>query len=811
MIVPKLQNQKTLTELVQEKKAVSQSIDFYKIFRVFLSRWYWITGTVALALFGAWLYLWYTPPIYQTGASLKLEDSNPNLGTNAGIVASQNYNYTDKIQAESFTIRSNEVIANAVKTLDYKISYYLKGRVRTTELYPNVPFVIEILKQDSVNFSRSLYTVTGKDEQHFELSTADNEDKKTTYQYNAIINIGNMSFRIKDKIPVKSTYQFKFNSQEDFIGRAMGGLNIGEAARFTNVMGLNQTDGNAVFAADILNAIMKAYVKYDVIQRRRSARQTVDFINSQLGFIDTAAGKSGSTLASYKARNKMLDVSSSTSMTVGKLSDFEKQKTELNLKQLGIRQLQEQVNSNKSKIEIGMDLDGEINSGMGTLVTQLNNLLASREAKLSQFNNDSQPVRQIEQQISNVKAGIRNAVAGMLRKNEQTIRYIDSQIAGVTQKMSTIPQKEQNFVKLQTNFEVNNKVRSYLSEKKLEAEMNAAAIVPGASIVNPAYPSYYAISPNSSKAYTTALMLGLTSGFGLILLVRFLNPYIYDKETVEGLTHTPIIGVIRKFPDYIDQDSRQALSLSKPKSVFAESVRSVRTNLSFLASHKESKVICITSEVSGEGKSFVTINLAGTLALIDKRIILIAADLRRSKLHKAFGNDNKKGLSSLLSGQASLEEVISHDEVHHIDFIPSGPVPPNPSELLHSATMKELLLKLEQQYDYVLVDTAPVGLVSDAIPLIRNADINLFVIRSGVSQQRAANIPERLSREYGLSNLAIILNAFGDDALYANYYTTDYSRGGGNSTYYYSDYSGYSGSGYYDDENRKWWMFWKKK
>lgn len=799
-----------MTETVQEKKGVSQSIDFYKIFRVFLSRWYWIAATVAIALCIAWLYLWYTPPIYQTGASLKLEDSNPAVST-GNQMSAQNYNYTDKIQAESFTIRSNEVISNAVKTLDYKISYYLKGRVRTTELYPNVPFVIEIIKQDSVNFDRSLFEVTADDEQHFNLYLADNDKKKTVYQYGQQISVGNMIFRIKDKIPGNSTYQFKFNSKEDFIGRAMGGLYIGEAARFTNVMSLSQTDGNAVFAADILNAIMKEYVKYDIIQRRRSAKQTVDFIDNQLNFINTEAGRSGSSLANFKTQNKLVDMSSSTSMTVGKLSDFEKQKTELRLKQLGIKQLQEQVNNNKSKVEIGLDLEGDINSGLGVLVTQLNTLLANREIKLAQFNSDSQPVKQIEQQIANVKASIRSAVDGMLRQNQQTINYIDNQISAVTQNMSTIPVKEQNFVKLQTNFEVNNKVRSYLSEKKLEAEMNAAAVISAASIVNPAYPSYYAISPNGNKAYSTALTLGLAAGFGLILLVRFLNPYIYDKETVEGLTHTPIIGVIRKFPDYIDQDSRQALSLAKPKSVFAESVRSVRTNLSFLASHKASKVICITSEISGEGKSFVTINLASTLALIEKRVILIAADLRKSKLHKAFGSDNKKGLSSILSGQATLDQVMIHDEVHHIDFIPSGPVPPNPSELLHTAAMKDLLQQLEKDYDYVLVDTAPVGLVSDAIPLIRSSDINLFVIRSGVSQQRAANIPERLSREYGLSNLAIILNAFGDDALYSNYYTTDYARGGGNSTYYYSDYSGYSGSGYYDDENRKWWMFWKKK
>lgn len=792
-----------------EAKAVSQQIDFYKIFRVFWSRWYWIAGCIVITLAIAKIKVLYTTPVYQTSASIKLQDSNPSVSTN-NQMPTQVYNYTDKIQAESFVIRSNDVVLNAIANLDYKISYYLKGRIRTTELYPNVPFQIEIIKQDSVSFSRGLYTVEGVDKNTFKIGDPNNEKAKlTTHKYGEVLNLGNMQFRIKSEIP-SGNYSFKFNTKEDFVGRAMG-VNVAEAARFTNVMSLNLTDGNPVFAADMLNAIMKEYVRYDLIQRQRSAKQTVEFIDTQLGFINSEAGKSGSSLANYKTQNKIVDLNSATSMTVGKLSDLEKQKEEFKIKQLGIKQLEDQVNNNRSKVEIGIDIEGELNTGLGALVTQLNALLANRELKLNQFTSDSQPVKQIEQQIANIKSGIRNNIRLMRESNEQTIKYIDQQISGVNKNISTIPVKEQNFVKLSTNFEVNNKVRSYLSEKKLEAEMNAAAIVAGAAIVNLAYPSYYSIAADSNKTYTFAILLGLGAGMGLILLVRFLNPYIYDKETVEGLTHTPIIGVIRKFPDYIDQDNRQALSIAKPKSVFAESVRSVRTNLSFLASHKQSKIICVTSEISGEGKSFVTINLAGTLALIDKKVILIAADLRRSRLHKVFDVDNRKGLSSLLSGQHQLEDVLIHDEIHQIDFIPSGPVPPNPSELLHTVFMQDLLRRLEKEYDYVLVDTAPVGLVSDAIPLIRQSDVNLFVIRSGVSQQRAANIPERLSREYGLTNLAIILNAFGDDALYSNYYTTDYSRGGGNSTYYYSDYSGYSGSGYYDDENRKWWMFWKKK
>lgn len=793
-----------------DPKKPSQNIDFYKIFRVFLSRWYWVLGCIAIALIVAKVKLLYVVPVYMTSASLKLQESNPALNSSAQM-SSQVYNYTDKIQAESYVIKSNDVVANAIAKLNYKVSYFLIGRIKTSELYPQIPFKIDIVKQDSTNFSRAVYLVTGINNEQFSIIAED--DKKSNpkeYKYGDIIDIGDMQFIIKDKIAPKLQYGIKFNSKEDFIGRVLGGLNVSEAARFTNIMSLSMTDGNAVFAADALNAVMKEYIVYDITDKRKSARQTVDFINTQLGFINEEAGKSGSTLAAYKTQNNVVDMGSASSLTVGKLSDFEKQKSVLNIEALGIKQLEEQLNRNRDKVEINMDLEGSMGSLLGGLIAQLNAQIASREVKLTQFNANSQPIKDIDNQINNTKQAIRNNIKSLRERNERTLKFVDAQLATVNQSIKQIPNKEQNLVKLTSNFEVNNKVRSYLSEKKLEAEMNAAAVVPGAAIVNIAYPSFYSITPGAEKIYSYAILLGFAAGMGLILLVRFLNPFIYDKETVEALTNTPILGVIRKFPKFIDGDSRQALSLSQPKSVFAESVRSVRTNLSFMASNKKSKTICITSEISGEGKSFVTINLASTLALIDKKVILIAADLRKSKLHKAFGSDNKKGLSSVLAGLETIESVIVHDQMHGIDFVPSGPIPPNPSELLHTEKMKDLLAQLAPKYDYVLVDTAPVGLVSDAVPLIRQSDVNIFVIRSGKSQMRAAAIPERLSREYGLNNMAIVLNAFGDDALHSNYYTTDYSRGGGNSTYYYSDYSGYSGSGYYDNGPKKWWEIWKK-
>jgi len=241
--------------------------------------------------------------------------------------------------------------------------------------------------------------------------------------------------------------------------------------------------------------------------------------------------------------------------------------------------------------------------------------------------------------------------------------------------------------------------------------------------------------------------------------------------------------------------------------MFAESVRSVRTNLNFLASEKESKVICITSEVAGEGKSFVAVNLSSTLALINKKVILIGADLRRSRIHKTFHVQNNMGLSNYLAHQANTKDIIRQSEVENLDFIISGPVPPNPSELLHSTRMHTLIDELKTLYDIIVIDTAPIGLVSDSIPLIRVSDINVFVIRAGKSKYYAATVPQRLAAEYNLDNTVIVLNAFEEDLLHSRYYTTKFTGDGyGSRYYYYSDYSGYESSGYYvDDDEKKWW------
>jgi len=792
---------------------VQQDIDYVKILKIVLSRWYWVASTIIISLIVAYIYLWYTPETFSTSASLKFEEKRSEISELLNV--RNVYDRNNKIQSEQFVIRSRQVLNNAIGDLDYKISFYLKGRVRTSDIYPQKPLDIAIIEQDSLDFATNLFEYEPISPNSFKLSHQENGKEITNeYHQGDIIAVRGIKFKINNNTFYKNNaiYCFKFNTKNAFLGRIAGGLSMAET-KGTNILTLSQTDINPYFATDILNAILRAYVDYDRNQKTISATQTIKFIDTLQQGMSKVVRASGSELEQFKVANKVLDISAAGQDVMKKLTDLETEKSTLNLQGIFINQLEKEIVGNKNLNAINYNLQGITDPMLSNLLTQYNALLLKREQALIDYKATSDIVQQIDKQILEIKSAFVSNANSQRQKNQKTLDFLDQQITGIKQTFNTIPKAERDLINLQSNFSINQKVYSYLSEKKLEAQISKAAITPGATIVDFALYNTRAIAPKQQKTYVSAFIIGLVAGIGLIFLIRLLNPFIYDKETIESLTTIPIIGVIRKYQDAIDEDNRQILSIKNPKSLFAESVRSVRTNLSFLAADKASKIVCITSEISGEGKSFTTVNLASTLSLIDKKVIVIAADLRRSKLHHTFKVNNLKGLSSYLSNQASFEEICHPTEVENLTFVPAGPVPPNPSELLYSDKMKALLESLTEIYDFVIVDSAPVGLVSDAIPLIRMADVNLFVIRSGVSRYQAASVPERLSKEFNLSNIAIILNAFDNDILHSRYYTTNYTGSYYANYYYYSDYSntGY-GNGYYSDgPDKKWWEFWKKK
>jgi tyrosine-protein kinase Etk/Wzc len=801
------------TDKTIQPKLPSQEIDYFKIVKILLSRWYWIAGSVAVCMIVANVYLWYTPKTYATTGTMKFEEKKSEIGDLVGGASMGSVERTtSKVQSETMVLQSNPLLLNAVKDLDYRISFYIKGRVinRTNEVYPDKPLQVQLVRLDTLNFFRDLVTFKPINKRTFNINyKAGGKDVQKVYNYNVPFTIGPTAFVISypGEIDRSSVYLFKVNSADDFVGRIKGGLHTSEVGKNSNIISLQQVDANPRFAADALNAIMVEYLKYDHNQKTLSASHMIDFINSQLDILSNEVKGSQNSIEKYKSNAKIMDVNSASDIAIGKAKEYGSQISLLNIELIAIDDLKNDVVKEKDNVNLNINLTGAVDPQLAESVAALNNAIINRNSLLNTYNSNSRQIQSANQQILQIKSEILTSISAARKLIEKKIQYYNEQLAPVNQQIASLPTAERDLVSLKRDFEINDKVYSFLSEKKLDAQINSAGILPGAIIIDQALPNFSPVSPDENSIRHSALIFGLIIGLTLIILIRILNPYIYDKETIESLTTIPIIGVIRKFPGAIDEYSSQILAISKPKSIFAESVRSVRTNLSFLAAEKASKIICITSEVAGEGKSFVTVNLSSTLSLIDKKVILIAADLRRSKLHKTFQVPNDIGLSNYLANQCKMIDIINHSKQENLDFIISGPVPPNPSELLHSERMVELINELKLMYDVIMIDTAPIGLVSDAIPLIRLSDINLFVIRSGKSKFYAATVPQRIAQEYHLDNTVIVLNGFAEDLLHSRYYTTKFTgENYGTRYYYYSDYSGYESSGYYiDEKEKKWW------
>jgi tyrosine-protein kinase Etk/Wzc len=786
-----------------QRQNIKQELDYAKFAKIVWSRWYWVLATLLISLLTAYAYLWYTPKKYNSSIYLKFEDKQSELDK---VLKSSAQNSTNSIISESWVIRSKPVMERAVNQLDWQVSYFIDGKIRVSEMYPDKPFIVRILQQDSLHFYNQPV--------HFQTTTeglkiswtAEGKVLEKETKYGQKITLPGVSFYIEknNHLSNDKLFFFKFNTKQEVAARIANGIYISEAEKYSNIALVTKTDDLPAFARDALNAIAKEYLNQDLLIKSQSSSQVIQFIDNQLDYLSTNVQTSGNRLKAFKQQNQLMQLSDNSKEILDNVKKNETDLKTLDLDLLNLQQLEQQINSNQSKLDLNFNFSGKLSPLLESLTQNWNKLQEEKAILLQTYTENSQKIRTLDQQLQLVRNAAKDNINTTKKALSETKKYSQALLQKDYAKLNQFPQQERQLFDLERDYEIADKIYTLLSEKKLEAQISKAAALPGANLLDTAQLNPVPISPNDAATWKLAWIVGLASGVGLIFLVRMLNPFIYDKEFIESLTNTPIVGLIRHYPGKIAEGSGQLLSIVKPKSLFAESVRSVRTNLSFIASEKDSKVICITSEISGEGKSFVSVNLAASLSLIDKRVILIAADLRKSRIHKNFGLPNKQGLSSYLAGQSQLADIIHPSGQKNMDIIVAGPVPPNPSELMYKEELKQLIEELKRSYDFVIFDTAPIGLVSDALPLIRISDINLFVIRTGKSKLSAASIPDRIASEYQLNNTFIVLNDFVQDHFYSHYYTTKYSDG--YYGYYYSA-SSYAADGYYDDEGarRSWW------
>ncbi len=600
-------------------------------------------------------------------------------------------------------------------------------------------------------------------------------------------------------------YNFYFADLASLANEYRSKLSVGPIEKDASVVNLSVSGFVPEQEADYLNMLMDVYISYGRDYKTETADKTVDFIDKQIKTISDSLKKTETDMARFREGKSYFDPSREVVSIQNKLESFGIEKANFELQLKYYNYLSEYLTSNKSvdsiisPTVIGIK-DPEIIRLVDDLVS-----IQKEKSKLGLNIEADQPAIDLtdEQSQDAIKALKENIRSGMGVLNI-SISEDNLKIANVEEELKKLPATEIEYIKVQRAFDINNTVYTYLLEKRAETGIAKASIVPDNRKIDEA--SQYRASlimPKTKKNYMVAIILGLILPMVSIVLIDLMNDKVIDRLDIENKTKVPVIGFISH-----SEVTGEIPVVEKPSSSLAESFRSIRTSLKYFVTENEHIVISVSSTISSEGKTFIPINLASIIAMLGKSVLIIGLDMRKPRLNKVLQFDESPGLSSYLSGNCSFDDVIKQTQVNNLFYAPSGPIPPNPSELIERDLMKKFMEKVKARFDFIIIDTPPVAIVTDALLLTQYVDINLFIVRQRYSSKSTLEIIEQLHFEKKLKNMAIIINDINLSGYYGYGMRYKYSLGYGYSygyNYYgrgYYKWHGYSDKtpGYYSDE-----------
>ena len=794
----------------QQVQAEDVQISLNNLLRVLKSRWYWVLGTLCLSGVLCFLFLKTTQPEYQAEATLKYNSNDQSQVTDMSQMLFPDFMKDQQYLAEIYTLKSVSLVSKALDTMGHHFSFEARDGLRMTNIYPEKPFEADIVYYNPDEYNRGKFSLKYQEEA-LELNYYPDSGPEAEFQLRQgdTVSVPGLQFvlnniRYVDQSEISFAYIDYFTIKEGVVAS----LNISEAEKGVPVLKASFTGNNALFTRDFLQALMISYEEYDLELKRRSSDQTLGFINEQVGIFESLLGESSSKLEDYKKQYDFIDIQASSAELMQSLTNLNLQKNTLEIQRQNINVLTDNIKSGEEVVAGVIGLDNTTDQVLVNMVGQLNELQAQRRQMLLNYSPESSQVKNLDAEIASLQNRIVQSAQVQQQKNQQAIQVINSEIAKINSRLGNMPTAEKDLISLTSDVQVNQNMYSMLLNKKLESSITKAGVLPSFSVLDMPRVSKK-VAPKTTLIMAVFLILGLGSGVGLIFLKRMLNSRFANLAGLNQLNGVSVLGVINHFPDDVTQNKEALKELLENRSVFAETINAIRTNIAYLTQNGDKKVIALTSEVSGEGKSFVSLNIAIAMTKIGKKVLIMASDLRRSKLHRYFNNPNRVGLSTFLAnGHHDPNVIVQHSAIKNLDFITSGPVPLNPSELLYQDRFWAAIEDLKQHYDYILIDTAPIGLVSDSIPIIRKADLNIFIVRWLYSSARSYELPLSIANEYNLRNMYIVVNDYRKDDLYASLNDEEFSYGGYNK--YYANYSAYYDNAYYENED-SWWEKLKKR
>lgn len=748
----------------------------------------WILLSIAAALIIAKIKLRYATPIYRTEARMLIKKESPYGRSNDKFDEIFMSGSIQNVYNEIEILKSRPLAAKVARQLRLQTICYNKGNIRSTLQYPNPPItILPLTPEDSTGgISLELNLV---DNDHFKL----NEQPKV-YAFGETIKAGFNQFKVIRLDPqvfnssASNTYQLSYSALPEAADRVAGGLNAALADNAGQIINLSYESENTSMSMDILNTLMAVYRESNIEDKRMMRISTLEFIDERLDSLRQELGIVEKGLTEYIEANRAFMLDKQSELYLDKVSEegtnLAQQDLKLSVNNFLIRHL----NSNPYTA-VPVDL-GTQEPTLIPLITEYNQLQVERQNALATMPATNPYIqRNLDPRLAKLRSDIMQALQTVRQSYSIARSSIERQGNVAAGRLQSIPSKGRELAERSRQQKIKEELYLFLLQKKEETAIASASTVSDSKIVEPARANGNPIKPNNRSVYLFAMFLGLALPMGVILIKEYLNDKVRDKTDIEKLTEAPFIGEIGH-----SEDSGALVVTHNSRRFISEQFRIIRTNLQFMLNKVQNPVILVTSSFSGEGKSFVSTNMGAVMALTGKRTVIIELDIRKPKVVANLELKKKQaGITNFIVGRVNIQDIIVPvSEIQNLFVIPCGPVPPNPAEMLLDPKLKELFEYARRNFDVVIVDTAPVGLVSDAIILGEQADCTLYITRQNYTFKKQIGLIDELYRNKKLPRLSLLLNDVEIGRGYSGYY--------GNYGYGYG--YGY-GAGYFDEEGKQ--------
>lgn len=794
----------TFQQLPEFEQAEESSFDIKAVLLRILSIWPWILVSIAISLGVAYFHLRSTEPVFMSRAIVLIKDESKGGGGGIDNSVLQQMGVGGNgvmLENEIEVLRSYDLMKDVVKSAQLYLTIKHEGRISQHTLYGNdLPFVWEFANPDTINYNRhwNLFKKANK----WMLQTAD-EGKPSELELGKWYSIEGLKCRLwpniwntsgNSQVSTWDNYNIIISSLGRATGYYMGNLNIKIVNEKAAVLALSMNDKSALKAKDALNALLNLYNQIGLNAKNRATVNTMDFLTERLESVEKELRGVESEVERFKVANRITDVSSNAQQYLSLANSIDQQKavqeTQLNI----INSLEKELVLNEDNPRMVPSTLGIGEGSMSTLIARHNELILMRDRMKEKAGLSNPGLIDIEGQIKDIRITLITNVRNLRDSYKIALNDIERKNAQLNSRLRTMPALERNFLQITRDRGVKEQLYLFLLQKREEAAVTLASSIPDSRDIEKAR-IIGQVAPNRNSIWSMAWVIGLVLPIGGLMAIDFMNNKVGNRKEVEQKTRVPLLGEIA----FLKNMDSPIPVLKGGRSVIAEQFRTIRTAISYTGKGKKVHTILVTSHRPGEGKSFTSINLAASYALLNQKVVILEFDMRKPRISKSLGLDSKVGISTFLSQTTiSLDELlvkIPNYDGDNLYILPAGPIPPNPAELILGDNMKILMKELEKRFDYIIIDTPPFSIVTDATLLQQFADISIVVLRQGYSFK---NVYEELNQrmlQYPEDPIYTVLNGVGRTQRYNSY---GYGYGYG------------YGDGYYDNVKRKKKKIWQK-